>query len=153
MSLPRAVLASALAAAVVSAAGCVVAIGNRPEREDSGRIKLASDDASRVPVVESVLELPSFDDAYGSALSKLTPETTVEQFRELFPDARFVERSSAYAEPVDAYSVAHKQTYRYDGERRYGYVKRDERWFYFQAGEFVKWGKPRDWPHTTDQGR
>jgi hypothetical protein len=64
----------------------------------------------------------------------------------MFPDARFVERSAAYETPVDAYSVVHTQTYRYDGERRYGYIKRDERWFYFRDGVFVKWGKPRDWP-------
>jgi hypothetical protein len=150
MNRPRALLAATLAAATLSSAGCVVAIGNRPERDDAGRIKLASDDAGRVPVVESALELPTFDEVHADALSRLTPDTTVEQFRQLFPDARFVERSSAYAEPVDAYSVVHKQTYRYDGERRYGYVKRDERWFYFGGGQFVKWGKPRDWPHASE---
>lgn len=146
----RVLLTATLAAATLAASGCVVAIGNRPEREDAGRVKLDSDDAGRIPVVESALELPTFDEANASALARLTPDTTVEQFRQLFPEARFIERSSAYTEPVDAYSVVHKQTYRFDGDRRYGYIKRDERWFYFQGDRFVKWGKPRDWPHAAE---
>lgn len=145
----RPLLAATLASALLTASGCVVAIGNRPEREEAGRIKL-SDDAGSVPVVESALELPTFDEAHAISLARLTPDTTVEQFRQLFPGARFVERSSAYQQPVDAYSVVHKQTYRFDDDRRYGYIKRDERWFYFQGDSFIKWGKPRDWPHTAE---
>jgi hypothetical protein len=130
----------------------VVAIGNRPVASEADRIRLAGGDVAGIPEVESTLELPTFDERYADALGRLSPETTVDQFRTMFPDARFVERNSASATPVDAYSVVHKQTYRLDGERRYGYIKREERWFYFSDGSFVKWGRARDWPAPAAGG-
>lgn len=148
-NLTRTMLSIGLAAAALAASGCVVAIGNRPtDSDDASRIRLSSDEVAGVPVVESALEVPSFDEAYGRELAQLSPEMTVEEFRKLFPDARFVERTVVDGAPVDAWSVVHKQLYRYDSDRRYGYIKRDERWFYFRNGSFVKWGKARDWPRT-----
>ena len=143
----RIALTSVLAAAALTSAGCVVAIGNRPSvPSSSDRVKLDRDDLASIPEIESTSELPSFDAAYADQLKQLSPETTVEQFRDLFAESTFVERSAAYETPVDAYAVIHKQVYRFDGERKYGYVKRDERWFYFRDGVFIKQGKPRDWP-------
>ncbi|MFG0286358.1 MAG: hypothetical protein ACF8R7_18240 [Phycisphaerales bacterium JB039] len=143
----RIALTGALAAAVLSSAGCVVAIGNRPAAPSSSeRVRLDSDQLASIPEVESASELPSFDVAYADQLRQLSPQTTIEEFRELFPQARFMERNSSFATPVDAFAVIHKQVYRFDGERRYGHIKRDERWFYFRSDVLVKQGEARDWP-------
>lgn len=135
---------SALALAILSAAGgCVVAIGNEAVESPSGKVALTATERETLPTVQSKSELPTIREKYSSQLAQLGPTTTAAEFQALFPEARFVERQGE--PPVDAYSVELKQKYRF-ANKSYGYVARDEAWFYFKNNQFVKWGAPFSFP-------
>lgn len=122
--------------------GCVIAVGN--DYPDSGRVKLTTSQLENTPVVDSRHELPSVRTKHAAALALLGPQTNVEEFKRLFPTATFVERLAG-PPAVDAYSVRVDEVYRYRGHN-YGYMARDEKWFYFRDGAFVKFGDPREFP-------
>jgi hypothetical protein len=130
------------AVGLAALSGCVVAIGNESEYP-SGKVALTATEKSSLPAVRSKSELPTIRDKYADQLAKLGPTTTVEEFKTLFPEAKFVERRGE--PPVDAYSVELVQKYR-QANKTYGYVSRDESWFYFRNNVFVKWGAPHDFP-------
>ena len=132
--------------------GCVVAIGNSakegPRTAYAGggasRIHLTGDERCSLPVVETTADLPTVRSRHAAQIARLTPTTTVQQFRELFPNATFVERRTG-ADTFDAYSVRLEEKCRYRRES-YGYIARDEKWFFFKNAVFVKWGERGDWP-------
>ncbi|MBL8999909.1 MAG: hypothetical protein JNK25_02090 [Phycisphaerae bacterium] len=134
---------AALGVLLAAAAGCVVAIGNETTENHGARVALTPTERSSLPVVQSKSELPTIRERYSAQLLALGPSTTVEQFRALFPEAKFVQRSEQ--PPVDAYSVELVQKYRV-GNKSYGYLARDEAWFYFQNNTLIKWGAPHSFP-------
>jgi hypothetical protein len=145
----RLVLGAGLLVGTLALQGCVVAIGNSAEKETAGgtgttRCRLSSDERRELPVVTSLADLPTVSTKYAGELSRLTPHTTLAEFRQIFPMATFVERRAAGG-ACDAYSVRVCEKYRYRDES-YGYVSRDEKWFYFKDDVFVKWGDPGQWP-------
>ncbi|MBS0195406.1 MAG: hypothetical protein JSR77_01480 [Planctomycetes bacterium] len=140
----KAATAVALLALAAIPAGCVVAIGNdTADRCAPGsKISLTAAEREELPVIESRSEIPTIREKYSEQLSTLGPNTTFEQFKQQFPQAQFVERKD---NSTDAYSVELRQKYRYRTSS-YGYLARDEAWFFFRNGTFVKWGSPHDWP-------
>ena len=128
---------------LAAASGCVVAIGNEATDYSSGKVALTPTERASVPTVQCKSELPTIRDKYSTQLAKLGPTTTVDEFKALFPEASFVERRGE--PPVDAYSLELQQKYRY-ANKSYGYIARDEAWFYFRNNVFVKWGSPHDFP-------
>ncbi len=123
--------------------GCVVNIGNGgPDRT---RVHLSQDEMASVRVVTSSSEVRSFREAHAAELGKLTPATTLDEFRAMFPGTCFVERRGGEPGPIDAYSVAYKDYYRYRGSSR-AYVHEETVWFFFRDGKFAKWDDEKRWP-------
>lgn len=148
----RTFTALALAPAVLALStlpGCIAVIGNDGgdyhESAGNRRIRLTSDERSTLPRVSSVADLPRVQSKYASELRGLSPETTLDQFKAAFPTARFVERREINGNTFDAYSVTVEEKFRYRSES-YGYLARDEQWFYFKANHFVKTAEPNEWP-------
>jgi len=158
--MPRAVLtrhrriitALALAPAVlalITLPGCIAVIGNDGgdyhEASGNRRIRLTSDERSTLPRVTSVADLPRVETKFAAELRQLNPDTTLDQFKAAFPTARFVERRELNGSTVDAYAVTVEEKYRYRSES-YGYLARDEQWFFFRGNRFVKTAEPNQWP-------
>lgn len=129
--------------ALTAMSGCIVAIGN-DSRDEGRQVRLTETQRGSLPVVKSYSDLPTIETVYASQLRELGPATTVEEFRTKFPDAKFVERREL-GSPVDAYSVRIDQVYRREG-KSYGYLARDEAWFFFREGRFIKRGAAGQWP-------
>lgn len=135
---------------VASVPGCIAVIGNDASeamRDGSGprRIRLSSEERESLPRVTSVADLPRVQTKYAAELRQLSPSTTLDQFKGLFPGARFVERRSINGNAIDAYAVMIEEKYRYRGDS-YGYLARDEQWFFFKDNLFVKTADPNQWP-------
>jgi hypothetical protein len=88
---------------------------------------------------------PSVRTVHQEQLSKLTPGTSVEGFKSLFPQALFVEQHEEAGHKLDAYSVKLSERYHVRGESVIQ-TSYDEAWFYFRDGQYVKWGEPKQWP-------
>lgn len=146
----RLTLSLPLLALVLAQGACVVAIGN-DRYESSGatgaKFRLAGDEYDSLPVIQNLSDLPTIERRHAAELSRLGPDTTLDQFRALFPTAQFVERRELKdpARVVDAYALRLEERYRYRGQA-YGYIARDEKWFYFENGKLVKRGEPRQFP-------
>lgn len=140
-----------LAAALLGLSGCVVAIGNESDaylsesERGSRKIRLSSAEQNELPVVHTTADLPTVSTRYASELSAMGPQTTLDEFKRSFPTARFLERRESPDGPVDAYAVRVEEKYRYRSNS-YGYLARDEKWFYFRNGHLAKWGAPSNWP-------
>lgn len=144
--------ALALAPAVLVVAtmpGCIAVIGNDGgewhEHGGSRRVRLTTEERASLPQITSVADLPRVETKYANELRQLTPETTLDQFKAAFPAARFVERREVNGVATDAYAVSVQEKYRYRSES-YGYLARDEQWFYFKGNRFVKTAEPNEWP-------
>ncbi len=159
MKLARVIVGGGLVACVLSLSGCIVSIkseesslgptydGNRP-----AKVKLSSLERGSLPLVNTTADLPTVRSRHGEALTKLGPTTTLEQFKELFPSATFAERRDAGGAKIDAYSVRVEEKFRYRDES-FGYMARDEKWFYFRDGVFVKWSGPDQWPEGAGDAK
>ena len=79
-------------------------------------------------------------------------DLSLEEFKGLFPNATFAERREMGPAKMDAYSVRVEEKFRYRDES-YGYMARDEKWFYFRDGVFVKWSGPDQWPEGAGDAK
>jgi hypothetical protein len=126
------------ALALASLSGCIIVATDRTYHSASKK------DLASVRQIDPTQGVPTIRSEYKEELSKLAPGMSVASFREIFPNALFVEQQ-ADAAPVDAYSVKLNIPYRFrDGSSIH--TAQDEAWFYFRDGNFVKWGEPNQWP-------
>ena len=147
------ILAGVIAGAcLLSLGGCIVSIrseegatGPTYDGNSSAKVKLSREERESLPLVQTTADLPTVRSTYADELGKLGPSTTLDQFKALFPSARFVERRESDGSKFDAYSVRIEKKFRYRDES-YGYMARDEKWFYFRNDVFVKWSGPNEWP-------
>lgn len=151
MKIGRMAAGAALLGCVLSLGGCIIAVkseeasGPTYDGNSTSRVKLSSGERSTLPQVHTTADLPTVRSKYAEELGKLGPSTTLAQFKTMFPGAKFVERRESGGSKVDAYSVRVEEKFRYRDES-YGYMARDEKWFYFKDEVFVKWSGPREWP-------
>jgi hypothetical protein len=119
-----------------------------------GCILVATDHCQRSPTqaeldavrqVEVSSSAPSIRTDYKEQLAKLTPGMSVDSFRAILPGALFVEQKQDGASKLDAYSLKLEEPYHVRGVSVIMTAK-DEAWFYFRDGGFVKWGEPSKWP-------
>lgn len=152
--MPRArrTTALALAPAVLvlsTLPGCIAVIGNDGgewhDHNGSRRVRLTSEERETLPRITTVADLPRVETKYANELRQLTPETTLDQFKVAFPNARFVERRDVNGNTIDAYAVGVQEKFRYRSEN-YGYLAHDEQWFFFKGNRFVKTAEPNEWP-------
>jgi hypothetical protein len=95
--------------------------------------------------VEPTEGAPTVRTVYHDQISKLTPGMSIDAFKTSFPAALFVEQREDSGRKLDAYSIKLNEPYRVRGENVIS-TARDEAWFYFKDGQFVKWGEPKNWP-------
>jgi len=159
MKLARVIVGGGLVACVLALSGCIVSIkseesslgpaydGNRP-----AKVNLSYAERETLPQVHTTADLPTVRSRYGEALSKLGPNTTLEEFKGLFPNATFAERREVGPSKIDAYAVRVEEKFRFRNDS-YGYMARDEKWFYFRDGVFVKWSGPDQWPEGAGDAK
>lgn len=152
----RLMVGSVLAALVLTMGGCIVSIrsdesasGPAYDGNTTSKVKLSRDEREHLPLVQTLADLPTVRSRHAEELGKLGPSTTLDEFKALFPDAKFVERREAGGSRFDAYSVRVEEKFRYRDES-YGYMARDEKWFYFRNEVFVKWSAPKEWPPAAE---
>jgi len=127
----------ALGAAALLGQGCILSIdgGDRPYR-DGETTRLTSTERSDAVVVRSEAGIPSFSQAENARLAKLGPDITVEQFRDIFPEAIF--RGSRSKGDVSIYEVRDRRVYRFQGSD-YGFVHDEPVFFRFVDGRLEGW--------------
>lgn len=159
MKLARVIVGGGLVACVLSLSGCIVSIkseesslGPTYDGNSNAKVKLSHKEQSDLPLVNTTADLPTVRSKHAEALSKLGPSTTLEQFKDLFPTATFAERREVGPAKIDAYSVRVEEKFRYRDES-YGYMARDEKWFYFRDGTFAKWSGPDQWPEGAGDAK
>ncbi|MFI4915284.1 MAG: hypothetical protein ACIAS6_02105, partial [Phycisphaerales bacterium JB060] len=128
-----------LAGAVLLAQGCVFSIGGGKKEyivEDKARLTSAQmDDAF---TVRSKSDVPSFSQAENARLGKLGPDTTVDQFRKIFPEAVYRGSKEVNGETALIYEVRDRRVYRYEGSS-YGMVHDEPVFFRFVGGTLEGW--------------
>lgn len=136
------ILATALIAssALSAAPGCIFIA---TDRGDSTRLSAA--EAAGTPEYSPSETIPGVRERYRDQLARLRPGMSTEEFRQALPGAVYVERRDTDRGTFDAYSLTVSERMRYRGSR-YAFTHTDEAWFYFRDDQFVKWGKPREWP-------
>jgi len=137
----RALAALALAAVAIAQAGCVVAIGNRGDGkrpETHEKVRLTDTEQDRAKVIRSKADVPSFTSAENDRVAKLSPATTVEQFKRLFPEAVFRESADTPAGAVQVFEFRDRRVYQYESSR-YGYVHDQPVYFRFVDGTLAGW--------------
>jgi hypothetical protein len=151
----RVLVGTVLTACLLTLGGCIVSIkseegatGPTYDGNSTSKVKLSHDERECLPKVQTTADLPTVRSTYADELSKLGPNTTLEQFQALFPQAKFVERREANGSKFDAYSIRVEKKFRYRDES-YGYMARDEKWFFFRDGVFIKWSSPKEWPEVV----
>lgn len=152
----RLIVGGVLAALVLTMGGCIFSIRTEEssgavttDGNTTSKVKLSYEEREHLPLVQTTADLPTVRSKHAEALTKLGPSTTLDQFKALFPDAKFVERREAEGSKFDAYSVRVEEKFRYRDES-YGYMARDEKWFYFRNDVFVKWSAPQQWPQGAE---
>lgn len=132
--------------AAASLPGCIIIAEHRDSDSSSGsRVRLTRDERETLPRVQTVADLPNVQRRHAEQIRTLGPETTIDDFRGRLPGAYFIERRNVGGADFDAYALRLDEKYRYR-DASYGYVARDEQWFYFKNGRFVKYGAPNQWP-------
>lgn len=152
----RAIVVGVLVAATtLLMSGCIVSIrseegatGPGYDGNSTAKVKLSRDERESLPLVQTTADLPTVRSTHAEALSKLGPSTTLDQFKAAFPTAKFVERRESGDSKFDAYSVRVEEKFRYRDES-YGYMARDEKWFFFRNETFMKWSGPSEWPDSV----
>lgn len=135
----RLLIGTGLAGAMLLAQGCVFSIGGGKKEyivEDKARLTTSQQD--NAPTVRSKADVPSFSQAENARLARLGPDTTVEQFRRVFPEAVF--RSSRKHDSGDVliYEVRDRRVYRYEGTG-YGHIHDEPVYFRFVGGTLEGW--------------
>ena len=133
----QAALLLGLTAAALLAQGCVFSIGGgKKEYIVEDRTRLTSAQQDDALTVRSKADVPSFSQAENRRLGKLGPDTTVEEFRTIFPGAVF--RGSRSKGDVSIYEVRDRRVYRYEGSS-YGLVHDEPVFFRFVGGTLEGW--------------
>lgn len=133
----RTALLLGLAGAALLTQGCVFSIGGgKKEYIVEDRTRLTSDQRDDALTVRSKADVPSFSQAENSRLSKLGPDTTINEFRTIFPEAVF--RGSRSKGDISIYEVRDRRVYRYDGSS-YGFVHDEPVFFRFVGGTLEGW--------------
>ncbi|MFI4883209.1 MAG: hypothetical protein ACIAQU_11555 [Phycisphaerales bacterium JB064] len=133
----RTALLLGLAGAALLTQGCVFSIGGgKKEYIVEDRTRLTSDQRDDALTVRSKADVPSFSQAENSRLGKLGPDTTIEEFRKIFPEAVF--RGSRSKGDVTIYEVRDRRVYRYEGSS-YGLVHDEPVFFRFIEGTLEGW--------------
>src|SRR5262245_46560854 len=135
----KAVALIAVAAVVSTLSGCIIVATDRHYYPATKK------ELEEVRQVQPGEAAPSVRTVHQEQISKLTPGTTVEGFKGLFPQALFVEQQETAGHKLDAYSVKLAERYHIRGENVIQ-TSHDEAWFYFKDGQYVKWGEPKQWP-------
>ncbi len=143
----RTVATLALFAAVLTAQGCVVAIGNRGGEDDAERIRLTSNERESATVIREGGSLPDFAEVQRDRLATLGPSTTVEDFTKSFPEAVFRGSRDVEDQEVIVYEVRDQRMYRFEGSS-YGKLYDRPVFFRFIDGELESWrtGRESDGP-------
>lgn len=115
ISRTRAAAVVALAAAVLIAQGCVVAIGNRGSKDDADRIRLTSTERESATVIRDGGTLPDFAEVERERLAQLGPSTTVGEFTVTFPEAVFRGSRTVEGRDIVVYEVRDQRLYRFEG--------------------------------------
>ncbi|MEO1008802.1 MAG: hypothetical protein AAFX79_09550 [Planctomycetota bacterium] len=135
----RAASIAALAAISLGSAGCVVAIGNTAGKKNEDRVRLGVHERSDAIVVRSQADVPGFGVAEIERVSLLGPETTVDEFRHVFPEAIFRDsREMDAGSQVQLYEVRDRRVYRF-GTSSYGYIEDQPVYFRFIDGTLAGW--------------
>jgi hypothetical protein len=147
----RGILSLGIVSVILTFTGCIFVSEREYVREDYGstsrsKVPLSSDQRQSLPTVSSTAELPTVQTRFADRIRALNVDTTVDQFRAAFPESYFVERRNLANGAVDAYAVNVDETFRYRSTD-FGYRARDERWFYFRDGRYVKLGGRQEWPN------
>ncbi len=134
----KATLALGLAAATLLAQGCVFSIGSGNERHEPSKTRLTSSQQSQADVVRSSEDVPSFSQAESARLGKLGPDTTVDQFRKIFPEAVFRGSKNHDAGQVLIYEVRDRRVYRFESSS-YGHIHDEPVFFRFIDDTLEGW--------------
>jgi hypothetical protein len=128
----------ALVSAALIAQGCVFSIGSGNERHEPSKTRLTSSQQDSASTVRSAADVPSFSQAENARLGRLGPDTTVEQFRAIFPEA--VYRSSRQHDGGDVviYEMRDRRVYRFEGSD-YGHIHDKPVYFRFVGGTLEGW--------------
>ncbi|OAB60962.1 hypothetical protein AY599_03015 [Leptolyngbya valderiana BDU 20041] len=147
-----------LAAAAMLAQGCVFSIGGgKKEYIVEDRTRLTSDQQDDALTVRSKADVPSFSQAENARLGKLGPDTTVDQFRKIFPEAVYRGSKDVNGETALIYEVRDRRVYRYEGSS-YGMVHDEPVFFRFVGGTLEGWyhaskgGNFPSWWSDSDMG-
>ncbi|UYV12814.1 MAG: hypothetical protein NCW75_00660 [Phycisphaera sp.] len=135
----RLLIGTCLASAMLLAQGCVFSIGGgKKEYIVEDKAPLTSAQQDRAPVVRSKADVPSFSQAENARLGKLGPDTTVEAFRKIFPEAVF--RSSRKHDSGDVliYEVRDRRVYRFESSN-FGHIHDEPVFFRFVRGTLEGW--------------
>jgi len=139
----RAVALLALAATVLAAQGCVVAIGNRGGKDDADKVRLTSSERESATVLREGGSLPDFAHVERERLASLGPDTTVAEFTETFPEAVFRGSRTIDGHEVVVYEVRDERLYRYEGSS-YGKMHDRPVFFRFIDDQMESWRTGRD---------
>lgn len=135
----KATLALGLATAAMLAQGCIFSIGGgKKEYVVSDKTRLTSSQQSRADVVRSSEDVPSFSQAENARLGKLGPDTTVDQFRKIFPEAVFRGSKNHDGGQVLIYEVRDRRVYRFESTD-YGHIHDEPVFFRFIDGTLEGW--------------
>lgn len=144
MCIGRSAVVGAGLAAALSLQGCIIVADNDSYPGNSQR--LSSDELATVPEVPAGGVVPGLRETYSTQFASLAPGMTVEQFRAAFPGAVFAQqRTGDDGIKSESYSLVESKRYRYRGSDR-AFTSREEAWFYFKDGRFVKWSRTNEWP-------
>lgn len=132
-----------LSAAVLTAQGCVVAIGNRGGQDEDGKIRLTSSERESATVLREGGSLPDFAQVERERLARLNPTTSVAEFTETFPEAVFRGSRTVEGRDVVVYEVRDRRMYRYEGSS-YGKMHDRPVFFRFIDDELESWRTGRD---------
>ena len=137
----------ALTAAVLTAQGCVVAIGNRGGKDDAERIRLTSSERESATVIRDGGTLPDFAEVERARLAGLGPSTTVGEFTTAFPEAVCRGSRTVQGQDIVVYEVRDQRLYRFEGSS-YGKFHDRPVFFRFVDGELESWrtGRESDGP-------
>lgn len=135
----RAVVGLGLAAAALVAQGCVFSIGGgKKEYIVEDRTRLTSDQRDDARTVRSKDDVPSFSQAENARLGRLGPDTTIEQFRKIFPEAVYRGSRRHDSGEVIIYEVRDRRVYRFESSS-YGHIHDEPVYFRFVDDQLEGW--------------
>jgi hypothetical protein len=135
----RLIVGAGLTGAMLLAQGCVFSIGGgKKEYIVEDKARLTSSQMDDAFTVRSKADVPSFSQAENMRLGKLGPDTTVEEFRQVFPEAVFRSSRKHDSGEVLIYEVRDRRIYRYESSN-YGLIHDEPVYFRFVRGTLEGW--------------